>query len=156
MELMVIEGEIKTRRSPPRSLDQLRTASEEPHQVHVDGWDRPFLYLVDGEDYSVLSYGRDGKPGGTGLDSDLASDDPWRSGTDATLAQFLIEMPTEGIIGACVVSGGIAFLVCLLTVKRTDFADGNALRTAVKLILTTIGALAASAVMSALHIPTGH
>jgi general secretion pathway protein G len=40
-----------------------------------DPWGRPYLYRVPGEkgEYSVVSYGRDGKPGGSGEDADLGS-----------------------------------------------------------------------------------
>src|SRR5882672_9297463 len=38
-----------------------------------DPWGRPYVYRTPGEkgEYSVVSYGRDGKPGGTGEDADL-------------------------------------------------------------------------------------
>lgn len=38
-----------------------------------DPWGRPYVYRVPGEksEYDVISYGRDGKPGGTGEDADI-------------------------------------------------------------------------------------
>ena len=38
-----------------------------------DPWGRPYVYRVPGEraEYEVFSYGRDGKPGGTGEDADI-------------------------------------------------------------------------------------
>jgi general secretion pathway protein G len=38
-----------------------------------DPWDRPYVYRVPGQrgDYEVFSYGRDGKAGGTGEDTDI-------------------------------------------------------------------------------------
>ena len=38
-----------------------------------DPWGRPYVYRIPGEKaaYEVLSYGRDGKPGGTGEDADI-------------------------------------------------------------------------------------
>ena len=38
-----------------------------------DPWGRPYLYRVPGDkaEYEVFSYGRDGKPGGTGEDADI-------------------------------------------------------------------------------------
>jgi len=38
-----------------------------------DPWGRPYLYRTPGEktDYEVVSYGRDGKPGGSGEDADI-------------------------------------------------------------------------------------
>lgn len=45
--------------------------------VPVDGWGRPFSYLSPGTSnpvgYELVSYGRDGQPGGTDEDADLHS-----------------------------------------------------------------------------------
>jgi general secretion pathway protein G len=45
--------------------------------VPVDAWGRPYLYKSPGEQnpqsYDLLSYGRDGTPGGAGEDEDLTS-----------------------------------------------------------------------------------
>lgn len=41
-----------------------------------DPWDNPFEYSSpgsDGKDYEIMSYGYDGKPGGTGRDADISS-----------------------------------------------------------------------------------
>jgi general secretion pathway protein G len=43
--------------------------------VPLDPWGRPYLYRVPGEkgDLDLISYGRDGAPGGSGEDADLAN-----------------------------------------------------------------------------------
>ena len=43
--------------------------------VPNDPWGRPYLYRVPGSngDYEVVSYGRDGKPGGSGEDADIGT-----------------------------------------------------------------------------------
>lgn len=45
--------------------------------IPLDPWGNPYLYLSPGTNnptsYDLLSYGRDGKPGGTDEDSDLTS-----------------------------------------------------------------------------------
>ena len=40
-----------------------------------DPWGRSYVYRTPGEkgEYSVVSYGRDGKPGGTGEDADIGT-----------------------------------------------------------------------------------
>jgi general secretion pathway protein G len=40
-----------------------------------DPWGRPYVYTIPGDkaDYTVVSYGRDGKPGGTGEDADIGA-----------------------------------------------------------------------------------
>ena len=43
--------------------------------VPTDPWGRPYLSRTPGQkgEYEVVSYGRDGKPGGTGEDADLGT-----------------------------------------------------------------------------------
>ena len=40
-----------------------------------DGWGRNFVYYDGVEQYKIISYGADGKPGGDKLDADILSDD---------------------------------------------------------------------------------
>jgi general secretion pathway protein G len=44
--------------------------------VPLDPWGHPYVYQVPGSkgDYAVISYGRDGRPGGTGEDADISSE----------------------------------------------------------------------------------
>ncbi|MBW9336786.1 type II secretion system protein GspG [Herbaspirillum sp. RU 5E] len=43
--------------------------------VPPDPWQHPYVYRYPGEhgDYDILSYGRDGKPGGEGEDADIVN-----------------------------------------------------------------------------------
>jgi general secretion pathway protein G len=43
--------------------------------VPSDPWGKPYIYKIPGEkgDYDLLSYGKDGQPGGTGEDADLTN-----------------------------------------------------------------------------------
>jgi general secretion pathway protein G len=44
--------------------------------IPKDPWNQPYLYAspgADGRDYDVLTYGRDGKPGGNGPDADISN-----------------------------------------------------------------------------------
>ncbi len=43
--------------------------------VPTDPWGNPYLYKQPGDhgDYDILSYGRDGKPGGDGEDADIGN-----------------------------------------------------------------------------------
>jgi general secretion pathway protein G len=40
-------------------------------QTPVDPWGNPYVYQADGSGYELKSLGRDGKPGGEGLDADI-------------------------------------------------------------------------------------
>ncbi|HET7159426.1 MAG TPA: type II secretion system major pseudopilin GspG, partial [Burkholderiales bacterium] len=43
--------------------------------VPLDPWGRPYLYKIPGEkgEYDLISYGKDGQPGGTGENADLTN-----------------------------------------------------------------------------------
>jgi general secretion pathway protein G len=43
--------------------------------VPLDPWGQAYVYKIPGEhnDYDLISYGKDGKPGGTGEDEDLSN-----------------------------------------------------------------------------------
>ena len=41
--------------------------------IPLDPWGNPYLYKLEGSrDYSIVSYGADGVPGGSGLDADIS------------------------------------------------------------------------------------
>ena len=44
-------------------------------EVPLDPWGKPYVYKVPGEkgDFDLLSYGKDGQPGGAGENSDLSN-----------------------------------------------------------------------------------
>jgi hypothetical protein len=54
----------------PTSLDQLPRIEGFANEV-TDGWGRPILWRVEGDEVTLVSYGRDGVPGGTGEDTDM-------------------------------------------------------------------------------------
>jgi len=44
--------------------------------VPLDPWSRPYVYKMPGEkggDFDILSYGKDGQPGGTGENADITN-----------------------------------------------------------------------------------
>lgn len=43
--------------------------------VPLDPWGKPYVYRIPGHkgEFDLLSYGRDGKPGGTGEDADITN-----------------------------------------------------------------------------------
>ena len=42
-------------------------------EVPLDPWDNPYQYEAGGRDFSLISYGADGVPGGEGDDADIGS-----------------------------------------------------------------------------------
>jgi hypothetical protein len=62
------------------ALHELSSGKSEYMESNIDGWGRRLHFRMDGERAIVTSYGRDGKPGGTGDDEDIVGEfDPKRS-----------------------------------------------------------------------------
>jgi general secretion pathway protein G len=65
----------------PTALDELRHSDKKgwdgpylPRDVPLDPWGNPYVYKVPGDDgkpYSIMSYGKDGQPGGEGDAEDI-------------------------------------------------------------------------------------
>ncbi len=69
--------------NPPSTGNPCRNYQEGGYltgNVPLDPWDNPYIYLspgVNGEDYTIESYGVDGQDGGEGKNADIES---WRLG----------------------------------------------------------------------------
>ncbi len=77
----------------------------------IDIWNNPYQYEVKDGNYQLFSFGRDGKPGGVGLDADQYAGQtrlPF-----PTLAQFTALPDTFGTFVTCLLTGLIVFPICL-------------------------------------------
>jgi general secretion pathway protein G len=145
---------------PPSTLGELEALKGgsypvDPDGAVRDGWNQPFRYSVDGGKYLVVSYGRDGKPGGRGLDCDLTSADPDPPRALPTFSQFLFDLPTGGVVWTSVFSGVVVFLLAFFTIKK-DLYAGMPHTIVIKLVVMAIAAVLFASFISVLHIPTGH
>jgi hypothetical protein len=96
----------------PDSLEEL----EELKDCHlVDAWGRPYQYKKTGKSFQLLSLGRDGKPGGIGLDADidLSSDAPVT--IEPTFSQFLFDATgSRTLFGVALMASLFAGVACFL------------------------------------------
>jgi hypothetical protein len=122
----------------------------------LDGWRRPFIYATDGTTCTVTSLGRDGKPGGVGLNCDLTQADPDPPESRPTLHQFLFDCSTGGIVATCVFTGVIASILGWVLTKPAMLDWKGAFLLTVRLAATALGAVLVAMVLAVLHIPSGH
>jgi general secretion pathway protein G len=95
-EVLLYRGEHKA--LPARLIDTglKHFREEDPHPAFdaagqpVDPWGRPYLYQPSGEQFDVKTFGRDGVPGGHGLDADL-SGFRYNPAVYPTLAEFVAD-----------------------------------------------------------------
>jgi len=84
-QMQMFETAIDTYRldigSPPLTLEELRNSNNPswdgpylPKAIPMDPWGKPYVYQVPGQNgmpYSIMSYGLDGKVGGTDENEDV-------------------------------------------------------------------------------------
>ena len=70
----VVQSEILLLKNMPTDLTDVEGLDEEDV---VDGWGNKFEFVPgsDGKSFDLISYGRDGTEGGTGLDADISLND---------------------------------------------------------------------------------
>lgn len=127
--------------------------------IWVDGWGRPYLTAVEGTTLLVTSYGRDGKPGGLGLDHDLTTTDPNPYAATITLKQFLNHETTSLIRFSCMILSIISFVVVLaliLSITLSIFPEKTTARitsVALSMLITFLAAAFVGLAIGILHVP---
>lgn len=147
--------------------------------VPLDRWDRPLQYATNGSDYGVTSYGRDGQPGGVGLDYDLSRDDlpkdssrhastsPWSwklpQRSTPTFWQFVSDRGEFANTGAggmmallSVLAGAVAFVLGFRTLGRSEPGRPSTWRLVLNLVVTTGATLLIGLLIVGFHVPSGH
>ena len=141
----------------PQSLGDLAKSTNslppEYWEHLIDGWGNPMVLSINTTNLVVTSYGRDGKPGGIGLDYDLTTENPDPKEARPTFQQFLYEMPTKGMILSCFVCGGFAGLLGFLTIKIPDLNRNTMIKLVFKLIVMVLAAVFMASIIAGLHIP---
>ena len=144
----------------PHSINDLGATNDDSYVLNArlagDGWHKPFIFSVSETNAVAISYGRDGKPGGVGLDCDLSSTNWSPAESRPTFQQFLYDMPTRGMIKSSFGCAALSFLLALFTTKAPPFTRSGIWRFALKIILVTVAAAFVATVITGLHVPSGH
>lgn len=90
-----------------------------------DGWRNPIIYQRRGASYLLISYGRDGKPGGVGLDCDFSSDNLNPQNAAMPFSQVTSNPAASSLIRASLISAAATFLLAfsLIKPKKLSFED---------------------------------
>jgi len=164
----------------PKALSDLPQAwvRHDVNGAPVDSWHRLLHYWTDGTRYRIFSYGRDGKPGGVGLDYDLSSDDLGQgrvAGSGGavvkslpeearpTFGQFVTDRGEYGGSGSgismfltCILTGAAASLLAWRSIRRGARLHWNRGLLVLKLGVTVLATLVIGLFITGLHIPSGH
>lgn len=95
----------------PDTLDQVPELKE---MRFVDAWGHPYQYTKTENGYSLISLGRDGKPGGVGLDADIDSEQE-HIRLEPTLSQFLFDaVGSRTLLNVAILASCFAGLACYI------------------------------------------
>ncbi|HEY1789267.1 MAG TPA: type II secretion system protein GspG [Verrucomicrobiae bacterium] len=143
----------------PASLEQLATNGNGGSfwaSYGRDCWGNPLVFYWNGTNSVVMSYGRDGMPGGVGEDCDLTTQSPSPKEALPTFQQFLKNQWCRGMVVSSYVCGGLAALLSLLTVRIPNLRTTGIIILLLSLAATILGTLWTATVITALHYPSGH
>lgn len=142
----------------PESMDELRTENPKSDSVSPDDpWGHPYWFERAGDEGQIGSYGRDGKPGGRGLDADRTTDEPFPPAARLTLWQYLFEIDSGGVwlTSAC---SGLWIAALVWRESRPDqWSVWNGLGLLVVLgVWAALSSFAAMVIAALELIPNGH
>jgi hypothetical protein len=144
----------------PARLTDLKAVKEKEVRVDeagnpVDAWGNPIQYRVEGDGFVLYSYGRDGRPGGAGIDADLYDGQPDPGLELPTLWEFAKSDVSFPVGIACFLAGLIAFPLCVLQAKGQPEDRLSLLWFLLRIGVTAICATFAALVISAIHVVGG-
>lgn len=148
----------------PETLNELSLPDEDPFVrvaasgYPVDAWGNDYQFRVTDQTFELSSLGRDGRPGGLGLDADLDHRQSTFDSTEEmrlTFQQFATDIDTSRIKRGCLILGGISSVVVFSLLgdysRRTSSSQ-----LALSIVITIAGSIVMAMFMSALHIPNHH
>jgi hypothetical protein len=157
LEKLVEKYRQTTGRLPAGLADLGDVKSESPFRLDdtgriVDRWKNPYQSRVEGEMFTLYSFGRDGLPGGAGLDADIYPTSAGRRLEPPTIGQFTFDMGTKQVQYTCLLAGIFAGLVCLFPTWRHRSRGAFWVR----MVATAVGAFLTAVVICFLFIGSGH
>ncbi len=129
----------------PLSLNQLDTNglrfNVDNNGNVIDIWHHPILYSVKGNNYRIISLGRDGKPGGNGVDCDLSNDDLNPNDDTITFSEFLLNPMAINTCMICFLAGSIAGYRSWLALRAIESSQKKSLKLMLRLFYVGVSTL---------------
>lgn len=121
----------------------------------LDYWGHPFVYHVDGDHYTLMSLGADGKPGGGWFNADLVSG-PIASPQAIRIPyrDFVLSAVFPEVAFWSCLTAAVCFCIAWVGTRKAEKIDAA---TVVTLVIVGLAAVGASGIMTALHVlPSDH
>jgi hypothetical protein len=139
----------------PDSLDQLPGVNE--RFFTEDRWHHPYQYSVSGDGYTLVCLGRDGKPGGEGLDADIDLSQEGPIHVRPTTMQLLFETQNaDGVFTIALLAALFSGLTCYVASKPRQSPSVSAAQMVVSIVVTTVAAAFVSLGLVLMYFVSGH
>lgn len=127
----------------------------------TDNWGNPLIYKVKGEEFEIISYGADGKPGGTGANADISSNDLIRKDYFPermlqTFPDFFNEPSNKWSITIAFVAGILCTVTYYLRTKPIEFTNDIIMRQCKAMAITLVAVSIVTWFMVVLYLPVHH
>ncbi|RYG69303.1 hypothetical protein EON80_10035 [bacterium] len=145
----------------PSSLKEIEAVLTSHVMVQEGGvvwdiWRHPLKYTRHGDDYNLVSYGQDGKPGGVGLDFDLALRQPRTPESWPTFSQVILAPVNQRMVLMTILSGLMTFGLTFWLVRPGDLSTERIISLVVKMLVMLVATVIAAITITGLHVPSGH
>ncbi len=133
--------------------DSIENTPELEECIRLDPWHRPYVYHKTKDGFSLLSLGRDGKPGGIGLDADFYLDEQGGPPIEPTISQFLFEAEGGGtLLVVALFASFFAGLVCYLASGSPANGPMRIFLLMRTFIITAVGAVVVSLFLVSIYL----
>lgn len=139
-----------------RYPDSLAQVPELKEMRSVDAWGHPYQYTKTENGYSLISLGRDGKPGGVGLDADIDSEQEHIL-VEPTLSQFLFEAAGgQTLLNVALLASLFAGLACYIASGPRGGHPASVVALLSSVAVTTVGAILVSLFLVTIYLAGNH
>lgn len=139
-----------------RYPDSLKQLPELEEWQFDDVWKHPYQYSVTETGYRLVSLGRDGQPGGEGLDADIDCRQEFFA-VEPTLRQFLFEAAGGGtLLRVALVASFLVGLTCYIASGKPAGQPVSMVALLTSIAATTTGAIVVSLFLLMIYLIAEH
>jgi len=144
-----------TGQTPAKLTDVPEIADQAKYSPAVlDSWGRPYAIMVVKGRAMVVSYGRDGRPGGVGLDADITVKSRYVKST-VTLPQFVQVAELRPVLLICAAAALATALITFLAGTSRPGRRTGLLAILLSAAVTGAAAVFVGSIIAAVHAPSG-
>lgn len=141
----------------PTSISEIQGGLGTLRRDFNDPWGRPLEFVTSDQEFRATTYGRDGQPGGIGLDADLSTDNLSPPEANLTLQQYLFEIDSRSVWLSCALCGLLAAVLTWRESRPQHSPFRTWLTPVIRLTVWGVLSIYLGSIIAATHlVPNGH